>query len=174
MSELPLEGINVLDLSRVLAGPFCSLILSDLGASVIKVEDPLNGDETRSYGPFVGDVSTYFMSVNRNKTSLKIDLKNSKGRKTLYDLVKSSDIVIHNFTPKTEERLGVGFEKLKKLNDKLIYISITGYGREGPAGGIPAYDIDVMKKDFCPLCYADDRVRIGEIAVDCFDPRGRS
>jgi CoA:oxalate CoA-transferase len=171
MVNLPLEGVKILDLSRVLAGPFCSLILSDLGASVIKVEDPTNGDETRRYGPFVDNMSTYFASVNRNKTSVKINLKDPKDMENLYDLVKNSDIVIHNFTPETERNLGVEFERLRKINDRIIYISISGYGRDGPYGGLPAYDIVIQAESGLMSvtgCDENNLTRVGNSTADIY------
>ena len=171
MLDSPLEGVKVLDLSRVLAGPFCSLILSDLGASVIKIEDPKNGDETRGYGPFVDNMSTYFASVNRNKTSVKINLKDPEDRENFYALVKNSDVLIHNFTPETEKKLGVEFETLRKINDRLIYISISGYGRDGPYGGLPAYDIVIQAESGLMSvtgCDENNVTRVGNSTADIY------
>ena len=114
----PLSGIRVLDLTRVLAGPFCSMILADMGAEVINVEEPGKGDDTRSWPPFVGGEATYFMSVNRNKKSLTLNLKSPAAIKIFTDLVKMSDVVLENFRPGTMEKLGLGYAMLAKLNRK--------------------------------------------------------
>lgn len=130
-----LEGILVLDLSRVLAGPLCTQNLADLGANVIKVERPPGGDETRAWGPpFTGPFSTYFCSVNRNKRSLALDLKTAAGRQTLLELAAKADVLVENFVPGTmEKKLGLGYEQvLQPLNPSLIYCSITGFGPDGP------------------------------------------
>lgn len=138
----PLEGLRVLDLSRILAGPFCTMMLGDMGAEVIKIEHPQNGDDTRSWPPFYeGGESTYFQSVNRNKKSLTLDLKLEEGKKILRRLVELSDIFIQNFRPGTIERLGFGYEDCSALNPRLIYASISGYGQSGPSRARPAYDI---------------------------------
>ena len=138
----PLEGLRVLDLSRILAGPFCTMMLGDMGADVIKVEHPRGGDDTRSWPPFYeGGESTYFQSVNRNKKSLTLDLKLEEGKKILRRLVERSDIFIQNFRPGTIERLGFGYEECSALNPRLIYASISGYGQSGPSRERPAYDI---------------------------------
>ena len=138
----PLEGLRVLDLSRILAGPFCTMMLGDMGADVIKVEHPRGGDDTRSWPPFYeGGESTYFQSVNRNKKSLTLDLKLEEGKKNLRRLVERSDIFIQNFRPGTIERLGFGYEECSALNPRLIYASISGYGQSGPSRERPAYDI---------------------------------
>lgn len=131
-----LRGIRVLDLSRVLAGPFCTMGLGDLGAEVIKVEEPGSGDETRGFGPpFVKGVSTYFLSINRNKKSLAVNLKHPEGVKLILALAARSDIAVENFRPGVAERLGVGAERLRAENSRLIYCSISGFGHRG----IPEY-----------------------------------
>jgi len=128
-----LEGIRVLDLSRVLAGPYCSMMLGDLGAEVIKVEQPEVGDGTRQWGPpFKGGESAYFLCVNRNKKSITIDLKHPEGIKIVKELVKESDILIENFRYGTMNKFGLNYEVLKKINSKLIYCSISGFGSTGP------------------------------------------
>jgi len=138
----PLEGLRVLDLSRILAGPFCTMMLGDMGAEIIKIEHPQNGDDTRSWPPFYeGGESTYFQSVNRNKKSLTLDLKLEEGKKILRRLVELSDIFIQNFRPGTIERLGFGYKDCSVLNPRLIYASISGYGQSGPNRARPAYDI---------------------------------
>ena len=138
----PLEGLRVLDLSRILAGPFCTMMLGDMGADVIKVEHPRGVDDTRSWPPFYeGGESTYFQSINRNKKSLTLDLKPEEGKKILRRLVERSDIFIQNFRPGAIERLGFGYEECSALNPRLIYASISGYGQSGPSRERPAYDI---------------------------------
>ena len=140
----PLDGIRVLDLTRVLAGPFCSMILADMGAEVIKIEEPGKGDDTRSWPPFVEGEATYFMSVNRNKKSITLNLKAPAARKIFTDLVKKSDVVLENFRPGTMEKLGLGYATLAKLHPKLIYGAISGFGESGPDAGRAGYDLVVQ------------------------------
>jgi len=140
----PLSGIRVLDLTRVLAGPFCSMILADMGAEVIKIEEPGKGDDTRSWPPFVGGEATYFMSVNRNKKSITFNLKAAGARKAFLALVKKSDVVLENFRPGTMEKLGLGYATLAKLNPKLIYCAVSGFGESGPEGGKAGYDLIIQ------------------------------
>jgi len=136
-----LEGIKVLDLTRVLAGPFCSMLLADLGAEVIKLEIPGRGDDTRQYPPFIRSESSYFMNLNRNKKSLTLNLKNPEGKKVFLDLIKKVDVIIENFSPTTMDRLGLGYEKIKEINPKVIYASISGFGHFGRYKDRPGYDI---------------------------------
>jgi formyl-CoA transferase len=137
----PLKGVRVLDLSRVLAGPFCAMILGDLGAEVIKVERPGVGDETRAWGPpYVGGESAYYLCANRNKKSITLNLKTEEGQRILRELILRSDVVIENFRTGTMEGWGLGYEDLKPLHPGLIYCKITGYGSEGPARDRPGYD----------------------------------
>ncbi len=140
----PLAGIRVLDLTRVLAGPFCSMILGDMGAEVIKVEEPGKGDDTRGWPPFTGGEATYFLSVNRNKKSLTLNMKAPDGQAILRKLVAKADVVLENFRPGTMERLGFGFAALRKLNPRLIYWSISGFGESGPEASRPGYDLIVQ------------------------------
>jgi crotonobetainyl-CoA:carnitine CoA-transferase CaiB-like acyl-CoA transferase len=140
----PLGGIRVLDLTRVLAGPFCSMILADMGAEVIKIEEPGKGDDTRSWPPFVGGEATYFMSVNRNKKSITFNLKSPSARTLLIALVKKSDVVLENFRPGTMEKLGLGYATLSKVNPKLIYCAVSGFGESGPEGGKAGYDLIIQ------------------------------
>ena len=140
----PLSGVRVLDLTRVLAGPFCSMILADMGAEVIKIEEPGKGDDTRSWPPFVEGEATYFMSVNRNKKSITLNLKAAGARKVFTDLVKQSDVVLENFRPGTMEKFGLGYATLAKLNPKLIYGAISGFGESGPDAGRAGYDLVVQ------------------------------
>lgn len=137
-----LAGIRVLDLTRVLAGPYCSMILGDLGADILKVERPKVGDDTRAWGPpFVGKTSCYFMSVNRNKRSICVDLKSKLGRQIIQELAIQSDVLIENYLPGKMEEYGLGFNDLKTLNPRLVYCSITGYGNTGPYASRPGYDV---------------------------------
>jgi len=137
----PLAGIRVLDLTRALSGPFATMILGDLGADVIKVEDTWYGDDTRRWGPpFQGDEAAYFLSINRNKRGLSVNLKAPEGREIAQGLAKSSDILMENFRPGTAARLGLGYEELSRQNPALIYASISGYGQTGPSAGLPGYD----------------------------------
>src|SRR5215470_12966230 len=140
---VPLRGIRVLDLSRVLAGPFCTMSLGDLGAEIIKVEEPGSGDETRGFGPpFVNGVSTYFLSINRNKKSLAVNLKHPDGLGLVQALAARSDVVVENFRPGVAERLGLGPDRLRGENLRLIYCSISGFGQQGLAEycRLPGYD----------------------------------
>jgi len=137
----PLDDIVVLDLSRVLAGPFCSMVFADLGAEVIKVEIPGTGDDSRAFGPFVAGESAYFMSLNRNKKSLTLNLKHPKGREIALKLAAKADVVLENFRPGTADRLGIGYEALKEVNPRIIYAAISGFGQTGPYADKPCYDI---------------------------------
>ncbi len=137
----PLETIKVLDLTRVLAGPFCTMILSDLGAEVIKVEMPETGDDSRCFGPFKNEQSLYFLSLNREKKSITLNLKADEGKAVFKDLVKKFDVLVENFRPGTMEKLGLGYEVLQEINPKLIYASSSGFGHSGPDSKKPAYDI---------------------------------
>jgi crotonobetainyl-CoA:carnitine CoA-transferase CaiB-like acyl-CoA transferase len=137
----PLAGIRVLDLTRALSGPFATMILGDLGADVIKVEDVWHGDDTRRWGPpFQGDDAAYFLSINRNKRGLSVNLKTAEGQQIVQRLAKRSDILMENFRPGTAARLGLGYEELSGQNPALIYASISGYGQTGPSAGLPGYD----------------------------------
>ncbi len=144
-SSLPLAGVRVLDLSRVLAGPWCAMVLGDLGAEVIKVEHPVRGDDTRDWGMRVGATETaYFNSVNRNKRSVCLDLKTPEGQQIARDLIRKSDVVIQNFKFGDIERLGLGYEAMKHEQPGLIYCSITGYDRTGPEAARPGYDLVIQ------------------------------
>ena len=134
-----LSGIRVLDFSQVLAGPFCTMNLADFGAEVIKIEKPGSGDGSRIFGPFVADQSGYYILVNRGKKGITLDLK--KGKDIIYEMVKSCDIVVENFKPGVMEKLGYSYDKLKEINPRLIYCSISGFGQDSPMRDLPAYDI---------------------------------
>src|SRR5438105_4269796 len=137
----PLSGTRVVDLTRALAGPYCSLLLGDMGADVIKIEMPGGGDETRQWGPpFVAGESSYFMSVNRNKRSVTLDLKSADGLDVLRRLIGRSDVLVENFRPGTMARFGLGYPEASALNPSLIYCSVSGFGQTGPRAGEPAYD----------------------------------
>ncbi|MDI3328006.1 MAG: CoA transferase [Alicyclobacillaceae bacterium] len=141
----PLSGVRILDLSRVLAGPFCTMILGDLGADVVKVEAPRGGDETRAWGPpFAGKVSAYYLCANRNKRSIAVDLKTPEGREIVRRLAAASDVVIENFRPGKAEELGVGYAQLKAIRPDLVYCSISGFGQTGPYRHLPGYDFVVQ------------------------------
>lgn len=140
----PLENIKVLDLTRVLAGPYATMILGDLGADIIKVEMPVVGDDARHFGPYMNSESAYFMSLNRNKRSITLNLKSEKGRQILLDMVKEVDVIVENFRPGTMEKLGLGYEDLIKINPKLIYAASSGYGHTGPYSKRAAYDAVVQ------------------------------
>ena len=139
-----LDGIRVLDLSRVMSGPFCTAMLADLGAEVIKVEMPEVGDDSRHFGPYRDGESAYFMLLNRGKKSVTLNLKSDRGREILEALVGSSDVVIENFRPGVADRLGIGYAALEPLNPGLVYASISGFGQDGPLAGRPAYDLVVQ------------------------------
>ena len=144
--KLPLEGVRVLDLSRVLAGPYATMVLGDLGADVLKVEHPERGDDTRHWGPpFAGGESAYFLSVNRNKRSIGIDLKDPDGFERVEKLAAGADVMIENWRRGALEKLGLGYEKLKSANPDLIYCSITGFG-PGPDEDRPGYDFLVQAR----------------------------
>ncbi len=137
----PLEGIVVVDLSRILAGPYCTFLMAEMGARVIKVEPPKGGDDARAYGPFVNGKSTYFASVNRGKESIALDLKSDGDRKIFEQLLAKADVVVENFRPGTMEKLGYGWEQLHPKYPKLIYASASGFGHTGPNSKDPAYDM---------------------------------
>ncbi len=140
-----LEHIRVLDLSRVLAGPYCTMILGDLGAEVIKVEAPGGSDDTRAWGPpFNEGVSAYYLSANRNKKSITADLKSEEGINVIKELVKESDVIINNFKTGTMDRFGIGYDELSAINPGLVYCSITGFGETGPYKDIPGYDFIIQ------------------------------
>jgi formyl-CoA transferase/CoA:oxalate CoA-transferase len=140
----PLTGIRVVDLTRVLAGPFCSMALADMGAEVIKVEEPGKGDDTRGWPPFAGGEATYFMAVNRGKKSLTLNLKAPEGQDILRRLIRRADVLLENFRPGTMERLGFGWERLRVENPWLVYCSISGFGESGPEASRPGYDLIVQ------------------------------
>jgi len=142
LTKGPLSGIRILDLTRVLAGPYCSMLLGDLGAEIIKVEEPEKGDDTRQWGPpFKGKESCYFLSVNRNKKSIGINMKNKQGVELIKKLASKSDVFIENFLPGKLDSFGLGYKELQKNSPKLVYCSITGFGDTGPYRNRAGYDV---------------------------------
>ena len=144
-SSGPLAGLTVLDLTRVLAGPYCTMLLADMGARVIKIEQPGRGDDTRAWGPpFVGGESTYFLSVNRNKESVTLDFKSPRGRDILDQLISRADILVENFRPGVLARIGLDYASLQAAHPRLVYCSISGFGQTGPRSRQPGYDAVVQ------------------------------
>ena len=137
----PLDGLKVIDLTRVLAGPFCTMLLGDMGADVIKIEEPGSGDDTRGWAPFMaGGQSSYFLGVNRNKRSLALNLKSADGPDVLRRLAREADVLVENFRPGTLDRLGLGFAALSAISPRLIFASVSGYGQTGPRRELAGYD----------------------------------
>ncbi|HWJ03882.1 MAG TPA: CoA transferase, partial [Verrucomicrobiae bacterium] len=139
-----LEGIMVLDLTRVLAGPYSTMVLADMGAEVIKIEQPGVGDDSRQFGPFIENESAYFMSLNRNKRGISLNLKSPPAKEIFKQLVSKADVVVENYRPGTMEKLGLGYETLKDINPGIIYASCSGFGSTGPWNQKPAYDVIVQ------------------------------
>ncbi|MBM4330743.1 MAG: CoA transferase [Deltaproteobacteria bacterium] len=137
----PLEGVKVLSFARALAGPFCTMLLCDLGAEVIKIEEPGKGDTARRNGPFIEGISSYFLSVNRGQKSITLNLRHERAKKIVFQLVKQVDILVENFRPGVMERLGFGYEAIRQQNPKLVYASLSGFGQKGPYAQKPAYDM---------------------------------
>jgi len=140
----PLSGINVVDLSRILAGPYCTFLMAEMGARVIKVEPPGKGDDAREYGPFREGKSTYFSSINRGKESIALDLKAAKDKRIFEALLAKADVIVENFRPGTMEKLGYGWETLHSRHPRLIYAAASGFGHSGPLSREPAYDMVVQ------------------------------
>jgi len=136
----PLTGITVIDLTRVLAGPYCTMLLADMGAEVVKIEDPRGGDDVRGFPPLVDGWSSYFLGLNRNKKSVTLDLKTPGGRDVLTRLVGRADVLVENFKPGSLARLGFGYEAVSAINPRLVYCSISGYGQTGPRSHLSGYD----------------------------------
>ena len=144
-TPLPLAGVRVLDLTRVLAGPYCTMVLADLGAEVVKVERPGTGDDSRYFGPFLASgMSAYFASINRGKKSVALDLHDPGDVATLRRLAARADVLVENFRPGTMEAFGLSSEFLRELNPRLIYASLSGFGRTGAVAERPAYDIIIQ------------------------------
>ena len=141
----PLAGIRIVDLTRILAGPYCTQALADAGADVVKVEEREKGDDTRGWGPpFVAGESTYFLSVNRGKRGITLNLKDPRGRDLLWRLLERADVLVENYRPGTLDRLGFSYDAVHRRRPSLIYASISGYGADGPWGGRPGYDAVVQ------------------------------
>jgi formyl-CoA transferase len=136
-----LEGITVLDLTRVLAGPFASMMMADMGANVIKIEEAGKGADCRQMGPFKNGESAYYMNLNRNKKGMTLNLKAPKGKQIFKDLVKKADVVLENYRPGTMAKLGLGYDVLKEINPGIIYAAVSGFGQYGPYTKRPGYDI---------------------------------
>ena len=143
--DFPLEGVRVLDLSRVFAGPLCGQVLADFGAEVVKVEHPGRGDDTRDWGMRIGKTeTTYYNSMNRNKRSITVDLQTPEGQKLIHDLLPQFDVVIQNFKTGGADKLGLGYPQLKALKPDLIYCSVAGYNSSGPEAKRPGYDLVIQ------------------------------
>ena len=136
-----LDGVKVLDLTRVLAGPYCGMMLADMGAEVIKIEMPGKGDDARRNAPIVNGESAYYMNLNRNKKGMTLNLKSEEGKRIFRELVKQSDIVLENYRPGVMEKLGLGYEELRKINPAIVYGAVSGFGHYGPYSKRPGYDI---------------------------------
>lgn len=136
-----LSGVRVLDLTRVLAGPYCTMMLADFGADVIKIEVPEKGDDTREFGPFINGESMYYANINRNKKGVTLNLKSEQGKKIFLEMVKKADVVVENYRPGVMDKLGLGYEDLSKVNDQIIYGAVSGFGAYGPYHDRPGYDI---------------------------------
>lgn len=166
-----LDKIKVVDLTRTLAGPFCTMLMGDMGAEVIKVEEPTGGDETRKWTPFVNGESTQFLTFNRNKRSLSVNLKEREGLKIVQDLAADADVMIESFRAGTLDRLGLGYEAIKKTNPRVVYCSISGYGRTGPMADMPGYDLLIQAYSGLMSLTGDPEgspLRIGFSLVDLF------
>lgn len=141
----PLEGIRVIDLTRILAGPYCTMMLGDMGAEIIKIENPDGGDDTRSWGPpFLNGVSAYFLSINRNKKSLTLNLKDERGKALLRDLIRKGDVMVENFRPGALEKLGFSWEEIRRANPRMIFASLSGFGQTGPRRSEPGFDVVIQ------------------------------
>ncbi|HYM23056.1 MAG TPA: CaiB/BaiF CoA-transferase family protein, partial [Vicinamibacterales bacterium] len=136
----PLSGLRVIDLTRVVAGPFCTMMLGDMGAEVLKIEEPLHGDDTRAWAPYIGGEGSFFLALNRSKKSVGLDLKTPDGAAALRQLIAGADVLIENFRPGSLAQLGFGYADAAAINPRLIYCSITGYGQTGPCAQLPGYD----------------------------------
>ncbi len=144
MLNMPLGGIKVLDLTRLLPGPFCSLLLADFGAEVIKIEQPGQGDYIRWYPPLVKDTSGIFLLLNRNKKSLTLNLRTEKGREIFYRLAQEADVILEGFRPGVAKKLGIDYETVQEINPRVVYCSVSGYGQDGPYADRPGHDINYI------------------------------
>jgi len=139
-----LDGITVVDLTRVLSGPYSTMLLADFGADVIKIEAPESGDDSRNFAPFIGKESAYFMSINRGKKSVTLDLRKHEGQELLKKMIIKADVIVENYRPGTMERWNLGYEDLRTVNPKIIYAAVSGFGHSGPYSRKPAYDIVIQ------------------------------
>ncbi|WP_415155211.1 CaiB/BaiF CoA transferase family protein [Maritalea sp.] len=144
MNKAILDGIRVLDLSRVMSGPFCTSMLADLGAEIIKVELPEIGDDARHFGPYLEGQSTYFMMLNRNKKSITIDMKSEEGRQLIREMIAHCDVLVENFRPGVMQRLGLDYQTVKSIKPDIVYASISGFGQDGPMKDLPAFDLVIQ------------------------------
>jgi formyl-CoA transferase len=145
MVKQTLSGVKVVDLTRVMTGPYCTMMLGDMGADVVKIEQPGKGDDTRAWGPpFIDGESAYYLSVNRNKRSITLNLKSDEGREIVWKLIEQGDVVVENFSPGTAARLGLDYESVRARRPDIVYCSISGFGQEGPAKDRTAYDLIVQ------------------------------
>ncbi|MGH9371958.1 MAG: CaiB/BaiF CoA transferase family protein, partial [Vicinamibacterales bacterium] len=176
----PLDGVTLLDFSRVLSGPYCTMLLGDMGARVIKIEQPGCGDDTRAWGPpFVGGESAYFLSVNRNKESLALDLKDPSAIGVVHRLIDRADVLVENFRPGTMERLGIGYDLVASRRPRIVYCSISGFGQTGPRRGEAGYDAVVQAEGGLMSITGDSSgppyrlgVAISDIATGMFAAQG--
>jgi len=136
----PLDGLRVIDLTRIVAGPYCTMMLGDMGAEVLKIEEPTDGDDARAWAPLIGGTGSFFLALNRSKKSVALDLKSPEGADALRRLIESADVLIENFRPGSLAGLGFDYPAASKINPRLIYCSISGYGQTGPASQLPGYD----------------------------------
>ena len=141
---MPLHGLTVIDLTRVLAGPYCAMMLGDMGAEVLKIEEPTHGDDTRAWAPFQDGVSSFFLGMNRSKKSVTLDLKTPEGAEALRRLIGTADVLIENFRPGSLKKLGFDYDSVREMNPRLVFCSITGYGQQGPKRALPGYDAVVQ------------------------------
>lgn len=140
----PLDGLRVIDLTRVLAGPFCTMLLADMGADVIKVENPAGGDDSRAFGPYKQGLSAYYMGLNRSKRSITLNLKDERAKDMLKELVRGADVVVENFKPGTMDKLGLGYDVLRGINPQVVYAASSGFGQSGPYSSRAAYDLIIQ------------------------------
>jgi crotonobetainyl-CoA:carnitine CoA-transferase CaiB-like acyl-CoA transferase len=164
-----LEGIRVLDLSRVVSGPYCTMLLGDMGAEVIKIEHPVNYDETRTWGPpfFSNGNSAYYIAVNRNKKAITLDIKKEKGKKILEQLIEQSDVLVENFRLGVMDKLGFSYEKVAEINPQIIYCSINGFGSNGPYSNLGAYDVLIQAiGGLISITGFDEPTKVGVPIVD--------
>jgi crotonobetainyl-CoA:carnitine CoA-transferase CaiB-like acyl-CoA transferase len=166
---LPLNGLRVLDFTRVLAGPLCTMLLGDMGAEVIKIEDPRRGDDTREWAPFVAGWSTSYLGVNRNKKSVCIDLKSADDTALLAEMIRTADVLVENFRPGTLERFGFGPDQARAIKERLIYCSISGYGATGPGRDLPGYDMVIQAESglMDVTGFPETGPKVGVAITDC-------